>query len=175
MRSKSILSMMSAMAIVLALGNVSGPANGEARKQAPAATAAGTTAGTAVRAWNTIAVDTLIGFPGNAGGAPPASQIHVAMVQGAVYDAVNATEPKHHRPYLLDRRFSARPPRTLRSPLRRTGSCVTSSPPCRTSSRRTGRRCWTRSARSTGPRWRRSPTVRSRTRESRPGRLPPRR
>jgi len=30
------------------------------------------------------------------------------MVQGAVYDAVNATEPKHFRPYLLARRFSAR-------------------------------------------------------------------
>jgi hypothetical protein len=32
----------------------------------------------------------------------------VAMVQGAVYDAVNATEPHHYRPYLLTRRFSAR-------------------------------------------------------------------
>jgi hypothetical protein len=31
----------------------------------------------------------------------------VGMVQGAVYDAVNATEPKHHRPYLLKRRFAA--------------------------------------------------------------------
>jgi hypothetical protein len=29
------------------------------------------------------------------------------MVQGAVYDAVNAIEPKHHRPYLLKRRFAA--------------------------------------------------------------------
>jgi hypothetical protein len=28
------------------------------------------------------------------------------MVQGAVYDAVNAITPKHHRPYLLKRRFS---------------------------------------------------------------------
>ncbi len=109
MRSKSILSMMSAMAIVLALGNVSGPANGQARKPAPVTAATtGAASGDAVLAWNTIAVDTLIGLPGNAGGAPPASQIHVAMVQGAVYDAVNATEPKHHRPYLLDRRFSAR-------------------------------------------------------------------
>jgi hypothetical protein len=27
------------------------------------------------------------------------------MVQGAVYDAVNAITPKHHRPYLLTRRF----------------------------------------------------------------------
>jgi hypothetical protein len=55
--------------------------------------------------WNLIAVTTLTGLPGPAGGAPPASQIHMAMVQGAVYDAVNAITPKHHRPYLLDRRF----------------------------------------------------------------------
>ena len=61
-----------------------------------------------VTEWNTIAVTTLIGLPGPAGGAPPAAQVHVAMVQGAVYDAVNAIEPKHYRPYLLNRRFSAR-------------------------------------------------------------------
>src|SRR5918994_7293277 len=61
-----------------------------------------------VTQWNQIAVNTLIAFPGPAGGAPPASQIHMAMTQGAVYDALNATEPKHHRPYLLKRRFSAR-------------------------------------------------------------------
>jgi hypothetical protein len=60
---------------------------------------------TAVLQWNQIAVSTLTGLPGPAGGAPPASQIHVGMVQGAVYDAVNAITPKHHRPYLLDRRF----------------------------------------------------------------------
>jgi hypothetical protein len=64
--------------------------------------------GNAVTAWNQIAVSTLIALPGPAGGAPPAAQVHVAMVQGAVYDAVNAIEPKHYRPYLLDRRFSAR-------------------------------------------------------------------
>ena len=61
----------------------------------------------AVLQWNQIAVTTLIGLPGPAGGAPPASQIHVGMVQGAVYDAVNAITPKHHRPYLLERRFGA--------------------------------------------------------------------
>jgi hypothetical protein len=60
---------------------------------------------TAVTQWNEIAVSTLTGLPGPAGGAPPAAQIHVGMVQGAVYDAVNAITPKHHRPYLLDRRF----------------------------------------------------------------------
>src|SRR5215203_4780439 len=61
----------------------------------------------AVTQWNVIAVSTLIGLPGPAGGAPPASQINVGMVQGAVYDAVNAITPKHHRPYLLERRFGA--------------------------------------------------------------------
>lgn len=65
-------------------------------------------AGNAVTAWNQTAVSTLVGLPGPAGGAPPASQVHVAMVQGAVYDAVNAIEPQHYRPYLLTRRFSAR-------------------------------------------------------------------
>jgi hypothetical protein len=64
-------------------------------------------AGNAVTDWNLIAVTTLIGLPGPAGGAPPGAQIHMGMVQGAVYDAVNATEPKHHRPYLLNRRFAA--------------------------------------------------------------------
>jgi hypothetical protein len=59
----------------------------------------------AVTQWNLIAVTTLTGLPGPAGGAPPAAQIHVGMVQGAVYDAVNAITPKHHRPYLLKRRF----------------------------------------------------------------------
>src|SRR5215213_11766523 len=59
----------------------------------------------AVTQWNVIAVSTLTGLPGPAGGAPPASQINVGMVQGAVYDAINAITPKHHRPYLLERRF----------------------------------------------------------------------
>ncbi|HUI36695.1 MAG TPA: hypothetical protein VLZ04_04340, partial [Gaiellaceae bacterium] len=59
----------------------------------------------AVTQWNLIAVSTLTGLPGPAGGAPPSSQINMGMVQGAVYDAVNAITPKHHRPYLLERRF----------------------------------------------------------------------
>jgi hypothetical protein len=62
---------------------------------------------TVVTAWNAIAASTLAAFPGPAGGAPPALQIHMGMTQGAVYDALNAIEPKHHRPYLLNRRFSA--------------------------------------------------------------------
>ena len=61
----------------------------------------------AVTHWNQIATSTLAAFPGPAGGAPPTSQINLGMVQGAVYDAVNAITPKHHRPYLLQRRFSA--------------------------------------------------------------------
>jgi hypothetical protein len=57
--------------------------------------------------WNEIATDTLVAFPGAAGGAPPALQINMGMTQGAVYDAINAITPKHHRPYLLKRRFAA--------------------------------------------------------------------
>jgi hypothetical protein len=60
---------------------------------------------TAVTQWNLIAVSTIAGLPAPAGGAPPASQISIGMVQGAVYDAVNAITPKQHRPYLLNRRF----------------------------------------------------------------------
>jgi hypothetical protein len=53
-------------------------------------------------------MSTLVAFPGPASGAPPALQINMGMTQGAVYDAINATEPKHHRPYLVNRRFGAR-------------------------------------------------------------------
>jgi hypothetical protein len=67
-----------------------------------------TTAGAnAVTSWNEIATRTLLAFPPAAGGAPPASQINMGMVQGAVYDAVNAIEPRR-RPYLLERRFDPR-------------------------------------------------------------------
>ena len=72
------------------------------------ASARGQPAGNAVTEWNLIAVNTLAAMPGAAGGAGPAIQINLAMTQGAVYDAVNAIEPRHHRPYLLKRRFSAR-------------------------------------------------------------------
>ena len=63
---------------------------------------------TAVTQWNLIAASTLAGLPQPAGGAAPATQISMGMVQGAVYDAVNAITPKHHRPYLLTRRFGNR-------------------------------------------------------------------
>jgi len=58
----------------------------------------------AVTDWNNIAVTTLLAFPPLAGGAPPAQQISMAMTQGAVYDAVNAIEPRH-QPYLLEDQF----------------------------------------------------------------------
>jgi hypothetical protein len=54
--------------------------------------------------WNQVATSTLIAFPLAAGGAAPAFQINMAMTQGAVYDALNAIEPRH-RPYLLETRF----------------------------------------------------------------------
>jgi hypothetical protein len=61
-----------------------------------------------VTKWNQIATSTLVQIPGPAGGAPPALQISMGMTQGAVYDAINAITPRHYRPYLLNRRFSAR-------------------------------------------------------------------
>ena len=69
---------------------------------APAAPAAA--AVNEVTNWNRIATSTLVQFPGLAGGAPPALQINMGMVQGAVYDAVNAIEPRHE-PYLLQTTF----------------------------------------------------------------------
>lgn len=63
------------------------------------------TSGDAVRAWNQYAVSTLIALPGPAGGAPPAAAVNVGMVQGAVFDAVNAIGAKHFRSYALERRF----------------------------------------------------------------------
>jgi hypothetical protein len=58
--------------------------------------------------WNQLAATTLAAVPGPNGGAPPAFSINMGMVQGAVYDAVNAIGPKQHRPYLLHRRTGAR-------------------------------------------------------------------
>ena len=58
--------------------------------------------------WNQVAATTLAAFPGPNGGAPPAFQINMGMVQGAVYDAVNAIGPKQHRPYLLNKRAGAK-------------------------------------------------------------------
>ena len=60
----------------------------------------------AVRVWNLYATDALINATGavptpGAGQAPPVSQLHLAMVQGAVYDAVNAIVGGY-QPYLPD-------------------------------------------------------------------------
>jgi hypothetical protein len=81
-----------ALTVVVALAAVVAPA-------APAAAQANE-----VTKWNRIATSTLVAFPGPAGGAPPALQINMAMTQGAVYDAVNAIEPRR-QPYLLKTRF----------------------------------------------------------------------
>ena len=74
---------------------------------ATAAPSTGTDA-SEVTHWNQVATSTLGALPGPDGGAPPAFSINMGMVQGAVYDAVNAIGPKQHRPYLLDRRTGAR-------------------------------------------------------------------
>jgi hypothetical protein len=58
--------------------------------------------------WNQLATTTLGAIPGPNGGAPPAFSINMGMVQGAVYDAVNAIGPKRHRAYLLQQRASAK-------------------------------------------------------------------
>src|SRR3954452_7066057 len=93
-------------AVAVAVGAVVGVLGVLSASAAPPAEADAT----AVMQWNLIAVSTITGvpgpvLPGPAGGAPPASQVNMGMVQGAVYDAVNAITPKHHRPYLLNRRF----------------------------------------------------------------------
>src|SRR4051794_29101953 len=58
-----------------------------------------------VTKWNAIAVNTVIAptQPGFTSGAPAAAVL-IAMVQGAVYGAVNATD-RHGQPYLVMRSF----------------------------------------------------------------------
>jgi hypothetical protein len=94
----------SVLFVAVAVGALMGALGVVGASAAPPATADAT----AVTQWNLIAVSTLTTLPGPAGGAPPAAQINMGMVQGAVYDAVNAITPKHHRPYLLKRRFGNR-------------------------------------------------------------------
>ena len=89
---------LTALTAVVALAAVVAPA-------APAAPAAAQA--NEVTNWNRIATTTLVAFPGPAGGAPPALQINMAMTQGAVYDAVNAIEPRR-QPYLLKTRFASK-------------------------------------------------------------------
>src|SRR5215211_7702051 len=56
-----------------------------------------------VTKWNEIAQTTVLAQPPITS-APPASATFIAMVQGAVYDAVNSID-QTHRPYLLTRKF----------------------------------------------------------------------
>src|SRR3954469_13047965 len=58
-----------------------------------------------VTKWNAIAVNTVIAptQPGFTSGAPAAAVL-IAMVQGAVYGAVNGTD-RHGKPYLVVRSF----------------------------------------------------------------------
>ena len=51
----------------------------------------------AVLEWNQHATDALVG---SAGQAPPVAAVHMAIVQAAVYDAVNAID-RGHEPYLV--------------------------------------------------------------------------
>ena len=98
----------SAVSTTVAVGALLGAlATTSATTSATAAPPSATDAG-AVTRWNQLATSTLGALPGPDGGAPPAFQINMAMVQGAVYDAVNAIGPKEHRPYLLERRTGAR-------------------------------------------------------------------
>lgn len=80
-----------ALVIAVAMAGSLTPFGGSARAA---------TAPNEVTNWNRVATATLVAFPPAAGGAPPALQINMAMVQGAVYDAVNSIEPKH-QPFLL--------------------------------------------------------------------------
>ncbi len=93
----------SVLAALFLAGSLTAPARGGTAGHHPH-----TTSANALSTWNEIAVTTLVGLPPTAGGAPSAAPIHVAMVQGAVYDAVNAIGPRHYQPYLLKKRFSAR-------------------------------------------------------------------
>jgi hypothetical protein len=56
-----------------------------------------------VTKWNEIAVNTINAQP-PVTSAPPAGAVLLAMVQGAVYGAVNAVD-RHGRPYLVDRSY----------------------------------------------------------------------
>ena len=110
---------------------------------APAATVFAAEPDDTVLAWNLNAVNALSnptvpvveGAAPGAGQTPPASAIHLAMVQGAVYDAVNAIDGDHE-PYLDGlprlRRRPRRPPPPRRRP---TMSSSASCRRCRRSSR----------------------------------------
>jgi hypothetical protein len=104
-RRTNVLRIVAIAAVALAVAASAGTARNAAAKHS--ASARSQSPGNAVTEWNLIAGNTLVAMPGPAGGAGHALQVHLAMTQGAVYDAVNAIEPRHHRPYLLQRRFAA--------------------------------------------------------------------
>ena len=54
--------------------------------------------------WNELATSTLVQFPPAGGGFATALQVNLGMVQGAVYDAVNAID-RRHRPLFLKQKF----------------------------------------------------------------------
>ena len=56
--------------------------------------------GDAVIDWNEHAIDALVAPPPGAAQVPPVSALHMAMVHGAVYDAVNAID-RRYQPYLV--------------------------------------------------------------------------
>jgi hypothetical protein len=72
---------------------------GLAGERANVALAAPETAQNEVTNWNAIAQGVVLAQPPNTS-APPASAVFMAMVQGAVYGAVNAID-RRHRPYLV--------------------------------------------------------------------------
>jgi hypothetical protein len=94
MRRRSLL-VTFVVPVVLALGL------GPASSAAPLASAP--LASPSVRDWNLHASNALTNLPAaaipGAGQTPPVSSLHFAMVQGAVYDAVNAIDGTH-QPYL---------------------------------------------------------------------------
>jgi hypothetical protein len=57
-----------------------------------------------VTKWNEIAVNTINAQPAPVTSAPNAAAVFTAMVQGAVYGAVNAVD-RHGKPYLVNRSF----------------------------------------------------------------------
>ena len=74
---------------------------------ASAAPPAGTDA-SEVTHWNQVAATHARRGSGAERRCPTGIPINMGMVQGAVYDAVNAIGPKQHRPYLLNRRTGAK-------------------------------------------------------------------
>jgi hypothetical protein len=104
-RSSNVLAVVAIAVVTLAVAASAGTTRDAAATLS--ASARSQSAGNTVTEWNLIAANTLVAMPAPAGGAGHALQINLGMTQGAVYDAVNAIEPRHHRPYLLQRRFAA--------------------------------------------------------------------